>query len=525
MPRLPLLLPLPLLLLACGSENKLSGVHDNDGADGPVIDVSPQSLDFGSLGEGEVGTMTFTVSNVGPEGSILNVSGIDLSGTGAASFTLLSTNLEFTLEAGVPGEEIEVAFTPLGSEPVAQALVYSDDPATPTTPVDLMGAGSVPELEITPDPLDMGTGYIGCEKDNVVTLTNIGTDTLDISSVTQGSDADAIVMTNGPATPFSLLPGEYTEVNLRFTPTFEGDFAGRMSVMSNEPMGTRNADQSGEGRYAGAYTDNFEVPTDPPADIVFLVDQSCSMDDDARALGDNFSSFITQLSSYTSDWHVMVVNDDDGCNNSGVLTASTSSYESRFQTAASSNGGGIWTEALLTIMAEAIDKTDSSECNSGFLRTDALLHVIFVSDEAEQSWGSWDSYVNRVVAKKGDASKVKLSAIAGDYPSGCNSGSNSADYGRGYYEAVNDTGGLYISICSNWSSMAGALADASITETTFELTRTPDPSTITVDVNGVNQPNGWNYDAGTNAVVFDEAFAAEGGDTVDVSYSALASCD
>jgi hypothetical protein len=147
-----------------------------------------------------------------------------------------------------------------------------------------------------------------------------------------------------------------------------------------------------------------------------------------------------------------------------------------------------------------------------------------VSDEPEQSWGSWDSYVNQVVAKKGDASKVKFSAIAGDYPSGCTSGSNSAEYGRGYYEAVADTAGLYLSICSTWSTNVSALADASITETTFALTHTPDPSTITVDVNGTPS-SGWTYDSASNSVVFNDSHACEGGDAITVNYSALASCD
>jgi hypothetical protein len=48
-----------------------------------------------------------------------------------------------------------------------------------------------------------------------------------------------------------------------------------------------------------------------------------------------------------------------------------------------SSGGGWWTEAGLTVTSEAIDKTDPGECNYGFLRTDAMLHIIMVSDEVE----------------------------------------------------------------------------------------------------------------------------------------------
>lgn len=515
---------LPLLLLvACGSENKLGHVDDYGGADGPIIDVTPDNLDFGALGDGEVATMTFTVSNVGPEGSLLNVSGIDLTGTGVESFTILTDPLDFSLEAGGAGQDIDVAFTPLGASVTAQAIVHSDDTATPNSAVDLMGAGTVPELLINPDPLDMGTTYIGCDKENVVTLTNVGTDTLDISDISESGAGGTIVISSVGSLPISLEPGDSTEVNLLFTPDRVDTYNATLSVTSNEPRGVRTAEQTAEGKYGHDYTDTFEVATDPPSDIIFFVDQSCSMDDDARSLASNFSAFITQLSTYTSDWHIMVANDDNGCSSTGVLTSSTSGYESRF-TSAVGNGGGMWTESGLTVTAAAVDKTDSSECNAGFLRADALLHIIMVSDEPEQSMGSWDSYVNQVVTKKGDASKVKFSAIAGDQPSGCSSSSNSAEYGRGYYEATADTGGLFLSICSNWATNVSALADASITETTFALSHTPDPSTITVDVNGA-PAGGWTYDSASNSVVFNDSNAAEGGDAIEVSYSALASCD
>ena len=50
-----------------------------------------------------------------------------------------------------------------------------------------------------------------------------------------------------------------------------------------------------------------------------------------------------------------------------------------------------YTEALLTVAANALSKTTTTGCNAGFLRTEALLHVILVSDEPEQSPHSWSS--------------------------------------------------------------------------------------------------------------------------------------
>ena len=258
-------------------------------------------------------------------------------------------------------------------------------------------------------------------------------------------------------------------------------------------------------------------PVDPPSDIMFSVDLSCSMDDDAAALGDNFSTFIGELSNYSNDWQIMVVNDDDGCSNSGILRPSTSNYQSIFSNAVQSCGNCGWlgepmlTEALLTVSSRGVENTDSGECNAGFMRPNALLHLVLVSDEPEQSSAQWDSYVNQVIAKKGNAANVRISAIAGDYPGGCSSSNNSAEAGTGYWEAANATGGVFLSICDAWADPANLqmLAEASVIVNSYPLDNQAVGSTVQVFVNGVGPAtdgNGnvvWHYDESTNSVIFD----------------------
>ena len=188
--------------------------------------------------------------------------------------------------------------------------------------------------------------------------------------------------------------------------------------------------------------------------------------------------------------------------------------------------GGSYTEALLSVAANAIEKSAAGYCNYGFVREDAALHIILVSDEPEQSaWLSgqtWDVLVGRIQAAKGDAGRVKISAIAGDYPSGC----ASADPGTGYYEAVTSTGGEFLSICSDWASAVNLerLASASITQTSFTLERTPLVSSIEVRLNGV-VVSGWVYDAATNTITMPDGTRPEEGDVVQITYGGVASCD
>ncbi|MFT4974685.1 MAG: hypothetical protein ACI8S6_000568, partial [Myxococcota bacterium] len=448
----------PLLALGC-TESTLTSLDGNKGGDGPQIEVEPLNLDFGTLSEDDdAAVRSFVVRSIGNED--LTIESILISGQAAESFTVVTTDASsFVLPVGAE-KIVEVAFEPLGAnQQSAQAIVTSDAENSPKVPVSLLGEGAIAQLQITPDPLDFGRTYVGCDKDNLITLQNVGTDALTISDIALDGD-EFEIFDESVTLPLTLEPDESISMDMSFTPFLEGDSDGILSVTSDEPMGVRTASQVGEGVYAASYTDEWENPANSPSDIVFFVDQSCSMDSHSALLGSNFSSFITNLNTYSTDWQIAVVNDDNGCNRSGILTPSTSGYVNSFQNAVSS-GGGIYTESLLTVANTAIDKTDSGECNSGLMRSDALLHLIFVSDEREQSSGSWSTYVNSIIAKKGSADNVRVSAIIGNSNTSCFNVDSSR--GTGYIESVADTDGISLEICSSWATTANLemLAEAS----------------------------------------------------------------
>lgn len=498
-------------LTAC-SENGF--VHTTDGSDlGPEIEVDPLRLDFGTATEGEEILHTFNVKNVGS--TDLHVEGIELEG---GSFAILTQALDFMLPPGAT-QPIEVAFYPIGAnEQLGWATVFSNDASDPAVEVDLIGFGAVPELVIDPDPYDFGVDYIGCGNGHEFALTNAGTDDLVIEAIAYESDGQ-LVMTDTNTVPLTLEPGASTSVWIDFMPAVEGATDGDLVVLSNDPRGEVVATQKAEGRYAAKAKDEFEIPVNPPVDIIFAVDQSCSMDDDISRLGSNFTAFITDIGLYTSDWRIGVATADNGCFNGGILKSTTSDYVSKFKTAVGGSFGN-WTEALLTVSTNALGQTGTSGCNAGFLRPDALLHLILVSDEPEQSSKSWSHYVTLAQSYKSDPGLLKISAVAGDYPSGC----STADPGTGYHEAVTATGGEYLSICAtDWAKHVEKLATASLSGLyDFELTQTPDPASIRVWVNGTEWTSDWHYDAPTNEVQFDVQLDSG---AVTVTYGVLVSCD
>lgn len=512
----------PLMALGC-TESSLHSIDGNKGGDGPQIEVTPTSLDFGTLAEGdEAEVRSFTIRSVGNED--LTVDHIEISGQAASSFTVLTEDAEnFLLPVGTE-KIIEVSFVPFGAnEQAAQAIVSSDAENSPKVPVALSGEGAIAELQITPDPLDFGRTYVGCDKDNLITFQNVGTDTLTVSDIQLAGD-EFEIFTDSVSLPLVLEPDESVSFDMSFTPFLEGEADGVLTVTSDEPMGTRTASQLGEGSYAATYIDEWENPANSPSDIVFFVDQSGSMDTHSSNLANNFSSFISNLNNYSTDWQIAVVNDDNGCNRSGILTSSTSGYVNAFQQAIGS-GGGLYTESLFTLAQSAIDKTDPGECNAGMMRPEALLHLIFVSDEQEQSGGSWSSYINAIVAKKGSADNVRVSAIVINNNSSCASESNY--YGGRYLDAANGTDGITLEICGSWatSSNLELLAEASVIQNTYELSNEAIEETIVVTVNGSVVNSGrYHYEAGSNSVVFDNN-PPEEGDTISIEYAAPASCD
>ena len=492
------------------------------GGEGPAIEVTPDHLDFGTLGPDDSAVVqSYTVRSVGA--TELLVSDMIVDGDGALSFTILSESTVLELPPGAE-ESIDVAFAPLGANAEeATIFVYSNDEDRSLVPVYLTGEGLIPELEIRPDPVEFGNAYAGCPKDLPTELTNIGTDTLVIDGISYSGDG-AFSLVNDWSLPITLEPGASTTVTVTFEPGDAVDYFGDLAVSSNEPMGVRHAEITGTGRFAGEYLDSYAVPSDPPSDIFFAIDQSCSMDDDIAKLSGDFSNFINELSSYSTDWQVMAVTEDDGCSNTGVLTPSTPNYANTFSAGVSGSEGWL-TEALLSIAANGVEETGPSDCNTGFLREDALLHVILVSDEPEQSdvitGETWNVLADRMATAKGSLAMTHISAVAGPVPGGC----ATADAGSGYYEAVNYTGGVFLSICSDWTSPSNLamLAEASVNQNTFSLTHTPMPDSIAVDVNGVVSTN-WTYDSTSNAVVFSDPAPGEG-DVVDIAYAGLASCD
>jgi len=160
--------------------------------------------------------------------------------------------------------------------------------------------------------------------------------------------------------------------------------------------------------------------------------------------------------------------------------------------------------------------------NLGFLREDAGLHVIYVSEEPDQS-GSWSTYLTNYQSLKDDPDRFVAHAIVGvekDVPASCTGPAGPAWPGDGYADVANATGGILASVCDeDWSAPFAAVATpAPFLLKWFELSQVPVESTIAVQVNGVLWVGLWAYDGDVNGVWFDLMTLPQAGDLIEISY-------
>ncbi|MCB9763471.1 MAG: choice-of-anchor D domain-containing protein [Alphaproteobacteria bacterium] len=508
--------------------------NDNDEItddDVPDIAVNPLEIDFGPLAVGDGASLSevVTITNEG-EGD-LHIQAITLE------------DPETPFEVGAigsvlvpPGQATTfvVTFSPeTAASNSGTVLVQSDDPDESVVEVLLLGDGIAPIINVSPAEFDFGTLYIGCDNQQVLTISNIGNDTLIVDGFdfnTGSTDFlfDDMFDVNGEL-PWTLEPGEYTEVWVDYEPLDEYQDIAYTSVFSNDPATpTAMAIQTGNGVLFGENTDVFEQPINGATDILFAVDWSCSMSDDLVNVENNFTSFVTTLAGMDADYHVAVVTADNGCFNGqeNYIDSSMSEADQQSHFSTMLHGSyGANTERAFMLLEAALSSSNigSGGCNEGFYREDATLALTGVTDEPEQSVNPYSYYVSLFQSMKSNPDDVIIHAIAGDYPTGC----GSASAGTGLYEATVATGGLFLSICAtDFGAHLEALAEGSAADlTSFELSDIPVPQTIVVVVDGIQVNTGWEYNEVDNAVVFETDYVPEGGSVIEIDYAMMGDCE
>ena len=518
------------IISGCIPDYKLSNPTDSTPTQSDTttatIDCTPSSIDFGELRvvEGESLSQPITCSNLGEDD--LHILDVSLWGNTEATYSKTAPS-SLMLPAG-SSMQLMVTFTPTtDATNTASVLVESDDPDQPTVEIPLIGDGIAPDIEVSPADYDFGSVPIGCEMIQEVQIRNTGRDDLEVESLdfSTGSldlsfDAAAEEPFNGPL-PWSLAPGESADVYVSYSPLDSFNDTGYLIVSSNDPYSPQElAQQGGTGELYGENTDIFEQPLQAATDILFAVDKSCSMVSSGNLVNvySNFTTYTSTLDSLNADYRIGIIVQDSGEIFGSVPYIDSENADDAPEIAEVMLSGteGGYTEMGFTLLANGIAQSD-------WLREDAKLNLIGISDEPEQSANTYSAYVSQFQGLKDDPDDVVIHAIGGDYPGGC----ATADPYTGMYEATVATDGVFQSICAtDWGAHLQALAENSTANLrSFSLSEWPVEETIVVSIDAVQTVAGWQYESSNNAVVFDNDHIPEGGAVVEIDYAIQGDCD
>jgi hypothetical protein len=197
--------------------------------------VQPGAHSFGDVGLGGSATKTFQLRNGG--NSSLWVSGMFLVGGNASEFSIESGAAPFSL---VPGEarDVRVTFRPAIPGPKSARIdVTSDDPDESPLSVTLSGRAvpAVPAIAVAPKAHDFGAVLVGASTVRSFRVGNEGAGNLQVSGVlVAGADAADFHPGSGAA-PFTLEPGQFRDVSVRFRPGTGGAKSAELRLSTNDP--------------------------------------------------------------------------------------------------------------------------------------------------------------------------------------------------------------------------------------------------------------------------------------------------
>ena len=194
---------------------------------GPVVRLTPTSLNFGTVATGVTSAVkVVTLKNTGT--ATLTIASIAITGANSGDFLETSTTCTSSLAKG-KSCVIRMQFKPTATGARSAAVSITDDAAGSPQQVPLSGTGTTAKL--TPTRVNFGTVVVGVTSAvKKVTITNVGTTTLTLSSIavtgTEAADFPETATTCGS----SLAAAKSCTVSLTFKPSTTGSRSATLTV-------------------------------------------------------------------------------------------------------------------------------------------------------------------------------------------------------------------------------------------------------------------------------------------------------
>jgi hypothetical protein len=293
-----------------------------------------------------------------------------------------------------------------------------------------------------------------------------------------------------------------------------------------------------QSRFQGSVANN-------KVDILWVIDNSGSMAPKQTTLANGFADFIQIFDTKGFDYRMAVVTTDllaqdgDFQGVTKVLTPSTAGLAAAFQNNVQVGALGAANAQAIDVTLLALSNAKLTGNNTGFLRSDAHLAVIYLSDaddnDSTSSTSDLTTFLNTlkpqifdVIARTYKNNYTLSAVVAPSFPdAGCTALYGAGTYERGtkFINLANSTNGSVASICNasfaaGLTSLSQRIAEA-ITE--IPLSRAPDQSTIQVLFNGSvvaqDATNGWTYDSANQKIVFHGTAIPTDNTAISINYT------
>lgn len=275
-------------------------------------------------------------------------------------------------------------------------------------------------------------------------------------------------------------------------------------------------------------SETFKQTERKKVDIVWIIDNSGSMADEQANLGYNFDAFINEFIDTQVDFKMAITTTDTSSSTlkgkmvygsdvkltSAKAQADEATFKSDFKNLVRVGTSGSGYEKGLAASEGFMQKY-----NTSFIRPDAYLAVVLLSDEEDQSQYLPADYMNYLKSFKANAGMVKFYSI-------CDIGNTNVGQGittgcARYKKASELTSGSVSDIRGDFYNSLNDLGTSLINLLdSFPLAATPAPNTaISVKVNGVTEPSAnWTFDAASRSIRFNANHVPPMNATIVVTY-------
>jgi hypothetical protein len=480
----------------------------------PDIEITYEDNFFGraSVIRSEETQRTFKIKNKG--GSSLEIDSIYL--LDGNDFDILNYEEGIILEQ-FESFNLDIEFSPsvFGAQE-NYFSVTSNDPDDQDVRTKVYGWGTSPKIIVNPDQYVFSETFIGCENDMVVQIKNEGDDSLEVYDAIMSGDSqfevNIISAINGEF-PWVISPGESRGLYVSFSPDSYTSNISYLNVISNDPSNFfYEIRQFSSGTIFDSTTDNFTVQSESKLDLIFVVDNSGSMNDNQQTLQSNARIILEHMDDNYIDYQIGVMTTDEPWLVGPVISYLDPNKISELQSQLLVGTSGSATERGMEMLYQLFFQNNISQ---NFIRESANLGIIFVTDENDSSSAPVMQYFNYYSTLKASQSALKLHAVSG-IPgiSACAQDSVKLDY------LTSLSGGIFADICQlDWGyDLTNIINISSQPIEKFYLTKEAIPQTIKVYVNGVDVGNSFTYNLSDNYVEISGTAAVFEGDSVSIEY-------